>query len=372
MFTKITKTAKSISNVFDCKNKKKRKVDPTLRCKFGFYNLPISEIMKTFHGDPEIWTTEFLKENPEYRYVSNSRHMLDHFDRMDEYFKSKTTDQIADQLKTGFKELFEHVKNDPILWENFLNSKHKNTKNGTLKFIACLLYTFQMDGVDVVRVPRDHHGFNGIGFDDTAVLLSLSYLVSKNIIFTTVGQKFTDKLNNPGYFDGKTGYVPSFAMFTLSGIKMMKKLAKQARKEKKKFKIGKILFNQYDSDYIPVKQTMKWRLGDRETRKAMEAGMSLWVTDQEALYMASKLGIIYNDQQSLVNFLNMCKIFIENCGYLYDRSIRAISYHFREYLDQTNSRIWVEEGGLARFIKYIMFGQSEFCQVKTFNFYMIQ
>lgn len=375
MFCKIIKTAKTVSFTFSHKGRlKKKRPDPTLRCKFGFQNLTVSEIMKTYEGDPEVWTSKFLDEHPEYRLVENSRYLFD--GDLKEFFESCTTEDISNRLKNGFREFFDYVKEDEVLKENFLNAKHQRTKDGVYKFIACLLYVFQQDGVDVIRVPRDHHGFENLGFDDTALIIALSYLVSKNIIYTTVGKKFKVQKSSPdGYFDGRTGYVPSFVMFTRNGIKTLEKLyRKRLKSQRVKMKFnGRQIVKGSGYLHTPKELMTKWQQGDAQTRKLMSNGETLWVTEEEAVNMAGSLGVQYSDIKTLRIFYRYCESVITNCHFAYLTSIRAIIHYLYSFLDEAtngNGQIWVKDGSLKRFVKYIMYGDAEASVIKKFSFYV--
>lgn len=371
---KITKAAKSAmaSKLFKHKGYvKKNAPDPILRCKFAFKSLRRSDMFKTYEGDEEVWTSVFLKRFPEYREASNSRHLLCHFTDQPEVFFKNSTDDMKKKLKPGFRELYDWIHADEAVYENFLNSKHQTVKEGFFKFLACLLYVFQQDGVDVIRVPRDHYSaFGKYGFDQTSMDLVQSYLIARNFCYTTVGQKFAKEAVCKGYFDGRTGYVPSFIMFTLTGIKMMQKLAKKARKTKRKLRILGREVNQFSSDYAPMKNTKMWQNGSDATHHAMLNHLSLWATEDEAIEMAPALSIQYNNVEDLRRFYHFCRRIICRCGYEYVKAVRSIAHHLGDFWKiECEDGLWVKDGSLSRFVKYLIFGKSEF-GIKEFGFYI--
>lgn len=374
LFTKVTAVAKSIaaSRIFKHKGYvKKNTPDPILRCKFAYKQLLRAETFKTYEGDPEVWTSRFLERFPKYRYARNSRYFLCDHTNQAEVFQNNSTEEMKRKLKPGFRELFEWICADEAVYENFLNRKHQSVKDGFFKFLACLLYVFQQPGVDVIRMPRDHRTNFGIyGFDQTAMDLVQGYLIARNFCYTTGGQKFSDEAAYHGYFDGVTGYVPSFVMFTLTGIKFMQKLAKKARKIRQKLRIMGREVNQFSTDYTPMKETKMWQKGSWAVQNAMLNHVCLWTTEDEAVEMASSLCVEYNNVDDLRRFYQFCKRIICQCGYEYVKAVRSIAHHLKDFWTlECEDGLWVRDGSLSRFVRYLIFGKAEF-DIKEFGFYI--
>lgn len=305
----------------------------------------------------EKLSSDFLRSNALLRWAQNSRYVFDARVQNKEvnqfeFFCKSSYQEIIAKCKPEFKELFNIIKHDKVLYKVFLKKSKVGATSKLLKFISIILYNFSEATQGVLRMPRRHAYWKNseIGFSETFVNIGLSYLIARGIIYTTAGRRYNDK-DSEGYYIEGTAYIPSFILMTDRGIELLKEMIKIYDSKPKGVNCYRVR-NNAKVDYAPATQN------DFYSKKHPVGYFMLWKNEQSACNIADELGLGGDTYGSVRKFYYYCKNIITNCRFDYLKSIKSICYHINEFFED-NHGFFIPKGSIAKFVKYIMFGQWE-------------